>query len=50
MNFIFLNKEDKTLNHKIDQEYRLKYQKYGKNYVDPMISSQTRATTIRLVP
>lgn len=50
VNFIFLNKEDKTLNHKIDQEYRLKYQKYGKNYVDPMISSQTRATTIRLVP
>ena len=50
VNFIRIDKEDKTLNDKIDQEYRLKYQKYGKAYVDPMISSQAQATTIRLEP
>ena len=50
VNFIGVNNEDKTLNDKIDQEYRIKYQKYGKAYVDPMISSQAQATTIRLEP
>lgn len=50
VNLIFLNKEDKTVNDKIDQEYRLKYRKYGNNYVDPMISTQARVTTIRLIP
>ena len=50
VNFIGINIEDKTLHDKIDQEYRVKYQKYGKAYVDPMISSQAQATTIRLEP
>ena len=50
VNFIILNDEDKPLNDKIDQEYRSKYQKYGKSYVEPMISPQSRATTVKINP
>ena len=48
VDFIVLNNKESPLNDKIDREYRLKYQKYGKSYVEPMISSQSRATTIKI--
>lgn len=50
VNFVVLNNEDKLLNDKIDQEYRSKYHKYGKTYVEPMISPQSRATTVKIEP
>jgi hypothetical protein len=34
----------------IDAAYRSKYRTYGGTYVEPMVSSAARATTIRLVP
>jgi hypothetical protein len=30
--------------------YRSKYGRYGSSYVDPMISGETRTTTLRLEP
>lgn len=50
VNFLVLKNEDNQLNDKIDQEYRSKYHKYGKTYVDPMISPQSQATTIKIEP
>lgn len=50
VNFIDIGMQDKALRGKIDQEYRLKYQKFGKNYVDPMISAHAQITTTRLDP
>ncbi|GHO81762.1 hypothetical protein KSD_95330 [Ktedonobacter sp. SOSP1-85] len=41
---------DEALNHEIDAAYRSKYQRYSRTYVDPMIASQARATTLKLVP
>ena len=34
----------------IDEAYRSKYQRYGARYVDPMVASDARATTLQLVP
>lgn len=50
VNFVVLKNEDKQLNDKIDHEYRSKYHKYGKTYVDPMVSPQTRVTTVKMEP
>ena len=41
---------DGVLNNAIDAAYRSKYRKYGATYVDPMVASQARATTLKLVP
>jgi hypothetical protein len=41
---------DGALGNVIDEAYRSKYRKYGATYVDPMIASQARATTLKLVP
>jgi len=40
---------DETLGNKIDAAYRSKYQRYSATYVDPMITPQARATTLKLV-
>jgi len=42
--------EDKVLNDKIDSAYQSKYQRYNTTYVAPMIASQARAATLKLVP
>jgi hypothetical protein len=41
---------DEALGNAIDAAYRSKYRKYGATYVDPMVASQARATTLKLVP
>ncbi len=41
---------DQELNNQIDAAYRSKYQRYSRTYVDPMITQQARATTLKLVP
>lgn len=41
---------DDALNHEIDAAYQSKYHKYSATYVRPMIASQARATTLKLVP
>lgn len=38
------------LGEQVTPAYRDKYQRYGARYVDPMVSAQARATTIKLVP
>jgi hypothetical protein len=39
-----------ALNAKIDTAYRSKYSKYSATYVDPMVASEARQTTLKLVP
>ena len=34
----------------IDEAYRTKYARFGARYVDPMVSSEAAAATLRLVP
>ena len=50
VNFVGLETKNNTINDKIDSEYRSKHQKYGNMYVNPMISSQVRETTLKLLP
>jgi len=47
---IFVEESDPDLNAKIDAAYRTKYRRYGARYVDPMVASEARAATIKLVP
>ncbi len=42
--------DDEALNNEIDAAYQSKYQRYSATYVDPMITPQARATTLKLVP
>lgn len=41
---------DEALNNKVDAAYQSKYRRYSATYVDPMIASKARATTLRLLP
>jgi hypothetical protein len=41
---------DEALNHEIDAAYQSKYRRYSATFVDPMITPQARATTLKLVP
>ena len=41
---------DEVLGNEIDTAYQAKYHRYSATYVDPMIASQARATTLKLVP
>ena len=50
VNFVNISEDDQIMNDNIDKEYGSKYKKYGKTYVDPMQSSESRATTIKLDP
>jgi hypothetical protein len=47
---VTLTDADHSLDDQIDAAYRTKYHRYSGTYVDPMISPQARATTIKLVP
>lgn len=47
---VTLTDADHGLDDQIDAAYRTKYHRYSGTYVDPMISPQARATTIKLVP
>ncbi|HLH25126.1 MAG TPA: DUF2255 family protein [Chloroflexota bacterium] len=41
---------DHAIDDRIDAAYRAKYDRYGAQYVDPMVGPEARATTLRLVP
>ena len=41
---------DDDVNDEIDAAYRRKYHRYSARYVDPIVSPEARATTIKLVP
>jgi hypothetical protein len=45
----FVMETDPAINDKIDAAYRAKYRRYPQ-YVAPMVTSETRSTTIKLVP
>jgi hypothetical protein len=46
----FVEEENPAVNDQIDAAYRTKYSRYERGYVDPMLTPQARATTLRLVP
>ncbi len=46
----FVEEADSALNDRIDDAYRTKYRRQPRQYVDPMVASQARAATIKLVP
>ncbi len=46
----FVDETDPGINDQIDAAYRSKYRRYDARYVDPMVASEARATTIKLVP
>jgi hypothetical protein len=46
----FVPEADPTINDQIDAEYRTKYRRHGGRYVDPMVATTARATTMKLVP
>jgi hypothetical protein len=41
---------DHGLDDRIDAAYRAKYRRYGGTYVDPMVTPEAQATTIKLLP
>ena len=45
----FLEETDPGTNDQIDAVYRTKYGRYSAQYIDPMVASEARATTIKLV-
>ena len=46
----FVAEADGNINDQIDTVYRTKYRRHGARYVDPMVASTARATTLKLVP
>jgi hypothetical protein len=48
--FADVDAAENAINDEIDAAYRTKYQRYGARYVDPMLASEARAATLRLVP
>ena len=45
----FVEEADSDINDKIDAAYRTKYRRYPQ-YVTPMVTVETRSTTLKLVP
>jgi len=45
----FVEETDSGINDQIDTAYRTKYGRYAQ-YVAPMLTSNVRATTIKLIP
>ena len=41
---------DPNINDEIDAAYRTKYRRHGATYVNMMVSSEARSTTIKLLP
>jgi hypothetical protein len=46
----FVSEAAEDINDQIDAASRTKYRRHGGRYVDPMVASQARATTIKLLP
>jgi hypothetical protein len=46
----FVEETDRGINDQIDAAYRSKYRGHDARYVDPMLASEARATTLKLVP
>jgi hypothetical protein len=46
----FVEEADPTIADQIDAAYRTKYRRYDARYVDPMLTPEARAATIKLVP
>jgi hypothetical protein len=46
----FVQENDSAVNDRVDAAYRAKYSRYDRKYVDPMVTPQARATTLRLMP
>jgi hypothetical protein len=47
---MFVEETEPGTKDQIDAVYRTKYGGYNAQYVDPMVASEARATTIKLVP
>jgi len=47
---VALEETDPGINDQIDAMYHAKYRRYGARYVDPMVTAEARAATIKLVP
>jgi hypothetical protein len=46
----FVHVDADASNDQIDDVYRAKYRRYGSRLVDPMVSPEARAATLKLVP
>ena len=46
----FMAETDPAVNDQIDAAYRAKYHGYSPAYVDPMVTPEVRATTLKLIP
>jgi hypothetical protein len=46
----FVEETDPGTNDQIDAAYRTKYRRYGASYIDSMVASEARVTTLKLVP
>jgi hypothetical protein len=46
----FVDETDPGINNKIDDAYRTKYRRFAASYVDPMVTPEARAATLKLVP
>ncbi len=46
----FVEEADPDIVNQIDAAYRTKYRRYDAQYVDPMVTPEARAATIKLVP
>ena len=46
----FVEETDPGINDQVDAALRTKYRRYDARYVDPMLTPETRAATIKLVP
>ena len=47
---VLFGEADDDVNDEIDAAYRTKYHRYSARYVDPIVSPEARATTIKLAP
>ena len=48
-NVSFVDETNPDINDQIDSAFRSKYRRYEAQYVDPMVTGQARAATIKLV-
>jgi hypothetical protein len=46
----FVEETDASINDQIDSAYLTKYRRFDAQYVDPMVTPEARAATIKLVP
>ena len=46
---VTFSEPDNTVHDAIDHAYRTKYARYGNTYVEPMVSAEAKATTLKLM-